>query len=135
MSHDFKVEQAEEHLAHRKILAVTAASIVITVIGLVLAWLLLEAWGQRPPRTASPVAPRTIGTLEQTMILETERGVMLRKEQEKSLHRWEWVDRDAGIARIPIEAAIDVMVAHPLPPDRPVSPAKSAAPPGKEPRR
>ena len=124
--HDFEVRQAPDRLHRRTMLAVTAASIVITGIALVVAWVLLEAWGQKPRAVAPPVAPRTIGTLEQTLILDTKRGLALRAEQQASLRTWAWVDRDAGVAQIPIDQAIDVLAADPLPPDRPLTggPAK-----------
>jgi len=120
--HDFEVEQAPDRLHRRTMLGVTAASIVITAVALVVAWVLLEAWGQEPRAVAPPVAPRTIGTLEQTLILDTERGIALRAEQQASLHRWAWVDRDAGVARIPIDEAIEALVAAPIPPDRALIP-------------
>ncbi len=119
--HDFEVQQAPDRLHRRTMLGVTAASIVITGVALVVAGMLLEAWGQKPRATAPPVAPRTIGTLEQTLILDTKRGIALRDEQAASLRRWAWVDRDAGVARIPIEEAIDILAADPLPPDRPLA--------------
>ena len=31
------------------------------------------------------------------------------KEKEQLLHSWQWVDRNAGIARIPIEDAMDLL--------------------------
>ena len=120
--HDFEVRQAPDRLARRRIALVTAAAAVTVVVALLVAWGLLEAWGQEPRRAAPPVAPRTIGTLEQTLILHTERGIELRREQEAELRRWGWIDRDAGVARIPIETAMELMAAHPLPPDRALSP-------------
>ena len=120
---DFEVEQAPDVLDRRSMMAVTVGSIVVTAMALVVAWLLLEAWGQKPRTALPPVAPRTIGTLEQTLVLDTKRGLELRAEQVASLQRWEWVDRDAGVAHIPIADAIEVLAAEPLPVDRPLMPA------------
>jgi len=120
---DYEVRQSPDVLDRRTMVAVTIGSILITTVALVVAWLLLEAWGQKPRTTPPPVAPRTIGTLEQTLVLDTKRGLDLRAEQESSLRRWEWVDRDAGVGRIPISEAIDVLAAEPLPADRPLTPA------------
>jgi hypothetical protein len=36
----------------------------------------------------------------------------LRDEQTKLLHRLEWIDRDKSIARIPIDSAMDKLVAR-----------------------
>ena len=125
--HGFGPRQAPDHVDRRTTMAVTVGSIVIMGVALVIAWGLLAAWGQKPRVTPPPASPRTIGTLEQTLILDTKRGLTLRAEQEASLHRWEWVDRDAGVARIPIEEALDVLAAKPLPPDRPLAPRTKEA--------
>ena len=119
MSSD-EVRQAPDAIAERKIAAVTAAALIITVIALVVAWVLLERWGQAPRRAESPAAPATIGMLEQTLILHTERGIALRKKSSAELQRWGWADRDAGVAQIPIESAIDVLATTPLPADTPL---------------
>lgn len=120
--HDFEVRQAPDRLAQRTIVGVTGGAVAIMFAALLAAWGLLVWWGQPARREAPAVAPRTIGTLEQTLILHTQRGLDLRKEQEASLRGFAWVDRDAGVARIPIEAAIDLMAEHPLPPDRALAP-------------
>ncbi len=121
---EIEVRQSPDHVDRRTTMAVTIASILITGVALVVAWGLLEAWGHKPRVAPPPMSPRTIGTLEQTLVLHTKRGLVLRAEQEASLHRWEWADRDAGVARIPIEEAMDLLAAEPLPPDRPLSPEK-----------
>jgi hypothetical protein len=123
---ELEVRQAPDVLDRRSLMAVTVGSVIITGVALVVAWLLLDAWGQKPRTTPPPVAPRTIGTLEQTLVLDTKRGLALRAEQEASLGKWEWVDRDAGVARIPIAEAIDVLASDPIPADRPLSPPVSS---------
>ena len=117
-AHD-KLEQAPDRLADRKIAAVTAASIVVTAIALVVAWVLFEKWTPARQHEAGtpPPAPRSIATLEQSLILHTERGIELRTQQQAALARWGWADRDAGVARIPVEKAIDLLAASPLPVD------------------
>lgn len=127
----FEVRQAPDHLARRKIMAVTMASIVTMLVSLGVAWTLLERWGREPAAGPSPPAPPTIGMLEQTLVIDTQRGLDLRKQQEASLHRWGWVDRDAGVAHIPIDRAIDLFVDHPIPADRPISPLAPSSTVGK----
>ena len=39
----------------------------------------------------------------------------LRREEERLLDHYEWVDKNAGIVRMPIERAIDVLAAKGLP--------------------
>ncbi|MBN9167119.1 MAG: hypothetical protein BGO98_38225 [Myxococcales bacterium 68-20] len=123
------VRQDPDTINRRGIALVTIASIVIMALALVAAWALLEhsQRGREVERAVPSAAPRTIGMLEQAPILGTGRGLDLRARQEADLHRFGWVDRDAGIARIPIEDAVDLLVAHPLPPDRPLVPRSGAS--------
>jgi hypothetical protein len=121
----FEVRQDPDHIARRKIMAITVASIILMLVSLVVAWALLRLWGTRAPGPAAG-APRTIGTLEQTLIIDTKRGLDLRSQQEADLQRWGWADRDAGIARIPIDRAMELVVARPIPADRPFSPKPSS---------
>jgi hypothetical protein len=41
------------------------------------------------------------------------------KEKDRLLHSWQWVDRGAGIARIPIEDAMDLLARQARPAPRP----------------
>ncbi|MBX3206302.1 MAG: hypothetical protein KF764_14615 [Labilithrix sp.] len=118
--------QAPDAVDRRAIARVTVASIVVMSGALVTAWVLLASWREEPvgPRAAPTAAPEEIGMLEQTPILDTRRGLDLRLRQEADLHRFAWVDRDAGVAQIPIDEAIDLLVARPLPPDRPLAPRR-----------
>lgn len=141
-SSEFEVHQSKEDLHHRKITAVTIASIVIIAVSLVVAWVLLERGrqGRAPEPTLPKVAPRTISTIEQTLILDTKRGLDLRSDQEAELRRFGWADRDAGIATVPIDQAIDTFVQHPPAVDAavaPLAPTTTAPPPParKEPGR
>lgn len=118
-------EQAPDAIADRKISGVIAASLVVTLAALLIAWVLLAAWGQPPRRGAPKAAPTTIGILEQSLIRDTERGVALQRQQARELEQWGWVDRDAGIARIPIESAIDLIADAPPPADRAIEPKEA----------
>ncbi len=115
------VRQARDELAKRKIVLVTIGSLLTTAIALVVAGVLLGRWGQERRHEGIPSAPRTIGILEQTLVLHTARGVELRDRQRASLSRWEWIDRDGGVIQIPIDVAIDMLAASPPPPDRPLA--------------
>lgn len=121
-----EVVQEPDELSRRKIALVTAGSLLTTILALAGAWILLERWGHEARHGAPPVAPRTIGILEQTLVLATERGLELRKRQASELDAWEWIDRDGGIAKIPISVAMDVLATSPPPVDRPLEPKRSA---------
>jgi hypothetical protein len=122
---EFVVRQAPDSVDRRKITAVTVVSLIVMVVAVLVAWALLETWSAAPARPPAPPrpAPATIGTLEQSLILDTRRGHALQEEQEAELQRFGWADRDAGVAKIPIDVAIDVYVERPPPLDRGVSPA------------
>lgn len=121
---DFEVRQAPDQLHRARITGVTVAGIFVTVISLVVAWYLLALWSRGPelPAAAPTAAPRTISTVEQSLIRETNRGGALRAEQRAALDRWGWVDRQSGLAKLPIDTAIDVFVAHPPPVDGAIAP-------------
>jgi hypothetical protein len=124
-----EVRQEPDRLERRSIVTVAVASLVLGAIALVVSELLLERWGEEPKHPPPLAAPRTIGTLEQTLITNTQRGVDQRREQQATLRRWEWADRDAGVARIPINDAIELLAAKPPPPDRPLEPEEKEAEP------
>jgi hypothetical protein len=52
----------------------------------------------------------------------------LRKEEETRLHGYAWVDRDGGVARIPIERAMELIAERGLPPVTGVPPAPAVTP-------
>lgn len=114
---EFEVHQEEDLIATSKVTATAITGVLVGgaavfVGGLIVA---LTAGGLRPnaagPGGTQP-APREISHIEQTPVRDTEDGIELRERQRRELGRWAWVDRDAGIATIPIESAIDVVVAE-----------------------
>jgi len=109
----FLVRQERDRLAGRTLVATAVASIVAFGVAVAMSGWLLGA--ERRPvttRAAAPsAAPTTIGTVEQGLILGPPRGLDLDRDQRATLDRWAWVDRDAGIARIPIERAMDLVAA------------------------
>jgi hypothetical protein len=61
--------------------------------------------GPRGPRRT----PRTLSQVEQTPIWDTRVGLDLLEKQRRELDRWGWVDREAGVAKIPIDRAMDIV--------------------------
>jgi hypothetical protein len=59
----------------------------------------------------APPAPTSsqIGIVEQTPAGEARRGLDRRDEQRRALERYGWVDRGRGVARIPIDRAMDLV--------------------------
>jgi hypothetical protein len=116
----FEVRQEEDAIAARSIARAGVVGVVVAAFAVAAAAALLVAVdGRLRPTTAGPGGPlpsrRTISGIEQTPILDTRVGLDLRAQQTDELRRWGWADRDAGLATIPIERAIDVVVSAEAP--------------------
>ena len=114
-AHDFEVHQEPDAVASRTLIRVSLASVVIGAIGVVVAgWVLIFVVGALRPSFADAGGPRPAASqlsgVEQTPIWDARRGEALVARQRLQLESWGWVDRDAGIARIPIERAMDIVV-------------------------
>jgi hypothetical protein len=107
----FPVTQEADQVRARRLSAVGVAGVVITLVALAVAGVLLGASGRGREHGApeSVEAPPEIGTIEQTLVLSTRRGLDLKEEQREELERYGWADRDAGIAKIPIARAMDIV--------------------------
>jgi hypothetical protein len=55
-------------------------------------------------------------------------GQRLRAEEDAILTTYGWVDRKAGVARIPIDRAIEILAERGLPPSKPMPPAAAPMP-------
>lgn len=131
MSETFEVRQERDALARRKVIAIAAGGVTVIVVALWIAWGILNLWQGPIPSGPALEAPQTIGTLEQSLITDTRRGAALRDEQEASLHRWSWIDRDAGVVQMPIDRAMELLEERPIPIDRPLDPAAPKATVGR----
>ena len=109
----FVVHQERDRLAGKKLVVIAVASIVTFAVAVAVSGGLLGA--ERRPETrnapAPSMAPMTIGTVEQGLLVGPARGLDVARDQRAALDRWAWVDRDAGIARIPVERAMDLVAA------------------------
>jgi hypothetical protein len=81
---------------------------VIALSGLLVA----IAWWLVVPPPAGPRAPNA-SPLEYGLIEQASAGDETRAAGEDRLRRTEWIDRRAGTVRIPIDVAIDAVVADP----------------------
>jgi hypothetical protein len=55
-------------------------------------------------------------------------GQRLRAEEDAILKTYGWVDKQAGVARIPIDRAIEILAGRGLPPSKPMPPAAAPLP-------
>ena len=86
----------------------------LTFVGI---WFFMRVLVVREFAREKPPAPQTAGEFPEPR-LEVQSSVgleRLRAAEEKQLSSYSWIDRDAGIARIPIDRAMRLIVVHGLP--------------------
>ena len=103
----------------RGLLAVVGISVAAVVVIVAALWALMALFEYlRTPGPVSPLArfevvppePRLDARPAQTL-------VELRRREDGMLTTYGWVDRDAGIARIPIEQAMEILAEQGWPPE------------------
>jgi hypothetical protein len=107
----FPPRQEDDVLPGRRLSSVAGALVAITLASIATAWLVLHAGlhddgALRPPARA----PAEIGHVEQSLVESARRGLDAREEQREALTHYAWVDRARGVARIPIDRAIELTV-------------------------
>jgi hypothetical protein len=95
-------------------LSAAVAALVVALSVLVAGQVLRATQDVSPPAPAAPPsiaanAGREIGIVEQTLLRATRRGLDEREAQRESLQRYRWVDRDHGVAALPIERAMELV--------------------------
>jgi hypothetical protein len=109
MTEPERLHQEPDLVPGLRLLLLAALAVCVSALGILVSWWILRDNPASQPRPrAVPSAAFAAGTPEQTPIETSERGLALRTEQRERLAGYGWVDRDAGIARIPIERAIDL---------------------------
>jgi hypothetical protein len=104
----FEVHQEEDFVASRRLVRISVIAVSVGGIGVFFAGVLLAATthANAPPAfRAEP--PRNVA---QTPIFTSRSGLDRTAAQRRELERWGWVDRQRGIAKIPIGEAIDILV-------------------------
>lgn len=97
-----------------------------------------SAHAQNPPATESPFADiRQLPPPPRLQVYPREDWLKFREEQEKTLETLDWENRTAGIARVPIEEAMDLLVKKgvPVQGEPPAPPAETKKPASKGKKR
>ncbi len=97
---------------------VAVVAVTVFLFGLLLvgvAWLLLRAYrgdvGFRPPTTPPEPAPARLGGILQTPLPGDGPGRQLLREESAALERWGWVDRERELVRLPLDLAVERLLA------------------------
>jgi hypothetical protein len=111
----FEVRQEDDAIPGRRLAKIAAFAVGVGLIGVLLSALLLETnthgiRGHLPEGASPRPAGTSIAHIEQTPLFGAASGLELRSRQRAELSRYRWVDRDAGLAAIPIERAMDLVV-------------------------
>jgi hypothetical protein len=109
---DFMVTREADRASRGVIAIATIVLLVFVPVCTVIAIVVTRAFTTNGALSEPEPAKPELGMIEQTPIRETRRGLDEVNEQRRSLETWGWVDRRRGIARIPIERAMDVVAAE-----------------------
>jgi hypothetical protein len=112
---DFPVHQEPEEIEGRPLLRIGVVATFIGAVGVFFAGLIVVASaGALRPSAAGPQGvqpgPKTIARIFQTPIWDSQEGIDLQARQRAQLHELRWANRAGGMARIPIEDAMDLVV-------------------------
>ena len=116
-----EVVHEESDVNVRAILGFGAGLVALAVVVHLFLWWLVGAYNRQAERAQTYVYPLAAGQQEQTPpgpgLQDNPQQDMrdLRARQEALLKGYAWVNRDSGIARIPIEEAMRIVVARGLP--------------------
>jgi hypothetical protein len=120
------VQQEPDSVVVVRVAWIGAISTVIAIVASIIAWQIERAAthghadtfanAPPPPATADSVvplrAPRPLGTVDRTLLDARARGLDERPTRRAKLDEWGYADRDAGIAIIPIDRAMDLWLAR-----------------------
>lgn len=103
-----EVEQERDFVHGRDATMVTILVIAVSTLFVLVAWALTVHWQGDDATSVSALQPlpRDIGAMELTHIENEAPGLSLEAEQRRHLHGFGWVDREARLIHIPIEAAM-----------------------------
>ena len=99
----------DDQLPGRKLAVIAVIGIGVVLAGAAVSTALVLVRPASPPGGGQ--APSAIGMVEQTPIGVQDRGLAVARRERAALDLGGWVDRDAGIAQVPIEQAMARVVA------------------------
>ena len=105
----------DKNLPYRKIVAVGVASVVIFGLGILWSTALLHtAAKEMQPVGPAPIPPGVnqyeVGIVNQRMFSLDQRAAQKRLQQMNRLSTYGWLDRPSGVAHVPIDVAMEMLV-------------------------
>lgn len=123
----------DHEIDSRSIVKIGVWLAVVTIAGFLVAWGVyrgLASLAAEADPAPSPIAAARVESLPPAVQLSARPEQELaeyRKEVDERLSSWGWVDRDANLAHVPIERAIELVAADAAPtPDAPTEEAAGA---------
>jgi hypothetical protein len=110
--------QERERVWSRRIVVLSVSTFLIMAAALVVSTLLLgrdlraDSGGRDRETAARHRAPEVIGVVEQGLLNRGHDALGEDAKRERALASYGWVDRDKGLAKIPIERAMALVVAR-----------------------
>lgn len=102
-------ESGEADIRTKALIGAILVFVIIVIIAALATWLLVRDWSETGPARTFPSRPLpAAGPVLQ--ISPPEDLAALRAHEDKLLDSTEWVDRKNGIARIPIEQAMTLLI-------------------------
>ncbi len=94
-------------------LAVLAVMVLVLMGGLL--WVLSDGWPPRQGIVPTSVPAPNMSPEPDLQVASSRDYQAMRAAEEAQLHSYGWVDREAGIAAIPIERAMEILAGRGLP--------------------
>ncbi len=106
--HGFPVRQEEDRVRSRRVSEALAVVLLVSLALGAWSWWILRARERAP--VPQPVVAAEVGGVMQTLIGTDTAAYALADRDREVLESYGWVDQRAGIARIPIEQAMRLVV-------------------------
>jgi|GEM_PF-2269040 len=104
-------EAGEADISTKALIAAVIIFLVVVIVASAGTWLLIKSWAHIEPTPALPPSPQPTTKVGPPLQIAPARDLRaLRAREDRLLRSTEWIDRDAGIARIPIEDAMALLV-------------------------
>jgi hypothetical protein len=101
---------SEADIGAKALIGVIVTFVVVVAIAGAAAWILVKRWSESGFVQAPPPPSRFMPAVGPALQISPARDLQdLRTREERLLHSTEWIDRNAGMVRIPIEQAMSLL--------------------------